>query len=125
MEQFAKRPDTGRNGQPVAVRTNMFEVKSMMTTPIFHYDVTVTPEVPSPVRKRVFEHFVRLFGATDLGGVRPIYDGMRNMFTNRELLFASRTFEASLETSFGWDVTMTDVRANCTHHPIKTGSTSR
>lgn len=96
MEQFAKRPDTGRNGQPVAVRTNMFEVKSIMTTPIFHYDATVTPEVPSPVRKRVFEHFVRLFGATDLGGVRPIYDGMRNMFTNRELPFASRTFEVVL-----------------------------
>ncbi len=62
-------------------------------TTIYHYDVTITPDVPPPVNRRVFEQFQGQYRESDLGGVRPIYDGRKNIFAPAAFPFESRTFK--------------------------------
>ncbi|KAF9957777.1 hypothetical protein BGZ65_001879 [Modicella reniformis] len=96
--QFVKRPAFGKVGQPVVVRSNFFEIQEFKDTVVCHYDVTINPEVPLPVCRRLYEQFVSVFGDTDLGGTRPVFDGRKNLFSAKELPFQSRTFEVTLSS---------------------------
>src|SRR4051812_49045116 len=81
LTEFVRRPGLGREGKPMKVRANFFEVQQLPETNIIHYDVTITPDVPPQLNRRVFDRFVELNrngvnrnGA--LGDIRPVYDGM-------------------------------------------------
>ncbi|KAG0053940.1 eukaryotic translation initiation factor 2C, 2 [Gryganskiella cystojenkinii] len=96
LTELVKRPNVGTAGDKVQIRSNFFEVTNLPNITIHHFDVTITPEVPPPVNRRVFRQFVDQFRVSDLQGVRPVYDGRKNLFSAAALPFDSRTFEVVL-----------------------------
>ncbi|ORZ26299.1 Piwi domain-domain-containing protein [Lobosporangium transversale] len=96
LTDFVKRPATGKLGRPITVRANFFEVTKLPNVTVYHYDVTVTPEVPPPVNRKLYDQFINTYGNTDLGGARPVYDGRKSLFSPKDLNFDSRTFDVTL-----------------------------
>ncbi|KAF9946187.1 hypothetical protein BGZ70_003364 [Mortierella alpina] len=95
MSDMARRPAVGTKGKRIQLTANFFEMK-MPDITVQHYDVVMTPDVPPPVRRRVFEQFVTRHSASDLGNARPVFDGRSNLFSATALPFESRTFEVIL-----------------------------
>ncbi|KAG0212796.1 hypothetical protein BGX28_005643 [Mortierella sp. GBA30] len=93
---YVKRPGIGKVGLAVQVRANYFEITQLPNITIHHYDITVTPDVPPPVNRRIYEQFVDQYRESDLDGVRPIYDGRKNIFAPATFPFESRTFKLVL-----------------------------
>ncbi|KAG9326406.1 hypothetical protein KVV02_008026 [Mortierella alpina] len=93
---YVKRPGVGEKGVAMQVRSNYFEITQLPDTIIYHYDVTITPDVPPPVNRRVYEQFQTQYRDSDLGGVRPVYDGRKNIFAPVAFPFESRTFKMLL-----------------------------
>ncbi|KAG0274373.1 hypothetical protein BGZ95_009860 [Linnemannia exigua] len=96
LTDLVKRPGIGKAGKAIKVRSNFFEVKALPDINIYHYDVTITPDVPPPVNRRIFDQFVLLNSKSDLADSMPVYDGRKNLFSSKELPFDSRTFEVTL-----------------------------
>ncbi|CAB4400131.1 unnamed protein product [Rhizophagus irregularis] len=94
--QIIKRPGIGNKGEPIKVRANFFEVTKMQKTKIIHYDVTIKPEVPPRLNRKVFNLFSEK-NQEALGGVRPVFDGRTNMFTHKPLPFEGKSFDVKLE----------------------------
>ncbi|KAJ3121651.1 argonaute 1 [Physocladia obscura] len=83
---FPARPALGRSGRQIQVRANFFPVQSLPQRPIHHYEVVITPEVPPAKNRRVYqlwEDEALLSG--NLGGVRPVFDGRKNVYSARPL----------------------------------------
>ncbi|KAG0216514.1 hypothetical protein BGX28_000028 [Mortierella sp. GBA30] len=93
---FVKRPALGKLGKPVTIRANFFEVQKLPDITVHHYDVTITPDVPPPVNRKVFSQMLESYRNSDLGGCRPIFDGRKNMFSPKALPFETRTFDVTL-----------------------------
>ncbi|KAK3835053.1 MAG: Piwi domain-containing protein [Linnemannia gamsii] len=96
LTELVKRPGLGKAGKAIKVRSNFFEVKALPDINIHHYDVTITPDVPPPVNRRIFDQFVLLNSKSDLADSMPVFDGRKNLFSAKELPFESRTFEVTL-----------------------------
>ncbi|PKY52662.1 Piwi-domain-containing protein [Rhizophagus irregularis] len=90
--QIAKRPGIGREGKQIRVRTNFFEVTKIPEMKIIHYYVTIFPKVSLRLNRKVFNHFSEE-NQRVLGGVKPVFDGARNMFTHKSLPFQDRIFD--------------------------------
>ncbi|CAB5198298.1 unnamed protein product [Rhizophagus irregularis] len=90
--QIAKRPGFGNKGVPIRVRTNFFEVTKIPDMKIIHYYVTIFPKVSLRLNRKVFNHFSEDYQRV-LGGVKPVFDGKKNMFTHKSLPFQDRSFD--------------------------------
>ncbi|CAG8654357.1 5692_t:CDS:10, partial [Ambispora leptoticha] len=89
--RLALRPGLGTIGHPLRVRANFFEVTSLPVNNIIHYDVTISPEVPPALNRKVFEEFEKENRGGALAGIRPIFDGRKNIFAPRPLPFGEST----------------------------------
>jgi len=87
LTDFMLRPGIGRSGRPVKVRTNYYEATTLPESNIIHYDITITPDCPPPINRRVFQLFEDLFRHSRLDGTLCVYDGRKNMFAPRRLPF--------------------------------------
>lgn len=96
LTQFVKRPGVGRAGRPVNVRSNFFPVTGLPNKSIYHYDISISTDMPPTVNRRLFSEWVSAYKQSDLGGANPVFDGRRNMFSSEELPFESRTFDVNL-----------------------------
>ncbi|KAF9087913.1 eukaryotic translation initiation factor 2C, 2 [Mortierella sp. AD031] len=96
VTEYVRRPTPGRSGKPVNIYSNFFEVKQLPNITIHHYDMTITPDVPPPVNRKIFEQLVSDCRESDLNGARPVFDGRKNMFSPKPLPFESRTLEITL-----------------------------
>ncbi|KAI9104430.1 Piwi domain-containing protein [Phlyctochytrium arcticum] len=84
--RFPPRPGVGKSGRPIQVRANFFPVLTLPGQNIHHYDVSITPDVPPAKSRRIYqlwEDEQLLSGA--LNGVRPVFDGRKNVFSARPL----------------------------------------
>ncbi|KAF9168361.1 Eukaryotic translation initiation factor 2C [Actinomortierella ambigua] len=97
---LVRRPDTGTLGRPFRIKSNFFEITNLPEVNVHHYDVVITPDVPPTINRKVFTHFVEQYQRSDLGGVRPVFDGRHNMFTARRLTFDAKTFEITLPEAY-------------------------
>ncbi|KAF9951047.1 eukaryotic translation initiation factor 2C, 2 [Mortierella alpina] len=93
---FVRRPAAGKAGKPITIRSNFFEVLQLPDITVNHYDVTITPDVPPPVNRKVFTQLLETYRDSDLGGARPVFDGRKNLFSPKALPFESRTFDVTL-----------------------------
>ena len=84
---FVRRPGVGREGRPIKVRTNFFEVITMPENNIIHYDVSITPEVPPRLNMKIFESFVNQYRERDLGNARPVFDGTYSITKKKKIFF--------------------------------------
>ncbi|KAF9198243.1 hypothetical protein BGZ49_001005 [Haplosporangium sp. Z 27] len=94
----AVRPDSGgTTGRPTKVTSNFFLLKSLPTSKIFHYDVTITPEIP-PQRARVIWEMLSKEGEFASDHSRTVFDGRCNAFSVLELtsIGEARTFKIDL-----------------------------
>ncbi|KAF9438295.1 eukaryotic translation initiation factor 2C, 2 [Entomortierella beljakovae] len=97
LTEYTRRPEVlGRAGRPISIRANFFEITRLPSINVLHYDVTITPDVPPSLNRRVFEHMIRLYGESDLGSTRPVFDGRKNIFSPRSFPFESKTFDIIL-----------------------------
>ncbi|MCE8166458.1 MAG: hypothetical protein I3270_02320 [Candidatus Moeniiplasma glomeromycotorum] len=85
--QIIKSPGIGNKGEPIKIRANFFEVTKIPKMRITHYDITISPEVPPRLNRKVFERFSK-DNQDALGGVKPVYDGTysikkNNIFRNK------------------------------------------
>ncbi len=72
---FCRRPPVGTVGRQVRVRSNFFEVLSLPIQNIIHYDVTITPDVPPALNRKIFEEFEKINRIGQLNGIRSVFDG--------------------------------------------------
>ncbi|CAG8572560.1 947_t:CDS:2, partial [Acaulospora morrowiae] len=94
---FTRTPGQGTLGRLVRVRTNYFNM-SLPERSIVHYDVTITPQVPPTLNRKVYRVFEEQYKADALGNARPVFDGQKNMFAPRPLPFGdSYTFNVTLD----------------------------
>ncbi|KAI1320706.1 Eukaryotic translation initiation factor 2C [Mortierella claussenii] len=96
LTEYVRRPGVGTVGRPVLVRSNHFEVTKLPCPQIHHYDITITPDVPMPVNRKVFEQFLHDFKRSDLADTQPVYDGRKNLFSSRAFPFDKRDFQLTL-----------------------------
>ncbi|KAJ3259926.1 eukaryotic translation initiation factor 2C, 2 [Chytriomyces hyalinus] len=95
---FPVRPPLGKSGRSIQVRANFFPVQSLPQRPIHHYEVIITPEVPPAKNRRVYqlwEDEALLSG--ELGGVRPVFDGRKNVYSARPLPLVGDASDFSID----------------------------
>ncbi|RGB28543.1 Piwi domain-containing protein [Rhizophagus diaphanus] len=94
---FCRRPTLGNLGRQIRVRSNFFEVHALPTQNIIHYDVTITPDVPPALNRKIFGEFERISREGPLNGIRPVFDGRKNIFAPRSFPFGdTATFNVTL-----------------------------
>ncbi|CAH8321829.1 unnamed protein product [Eruca vesicaria subsp. sativa] len=94
--KFPVRHGRGQFGRKCIVKANHFAVE-FPDKDVFHYDVTITPEVTSRgVNRAVMKQLVARHGDEDLGGRLPVYDGRKNLYTAHKLPFDSNEFTIAL-----------------------------
>ncbi|KAF9973718.1 eukaryotic translation initiation factor 2C, 2 [Actinomortierella ambigua] len=90
---YTRRPGYGTKGIRTEVLSNFFPVTKLPDVLVYHYDVSITPDVPPSVNRKVFSGLEDRFLASDFNHIRPFFDGRRNMFTPKELPFEQRILD--------------------------------
>nr|CAG8437835.1 8491_t:CDS:10 [Entrophospora candida] len=85
LTDFVERPNFGSEGRAIRVYTNFFKITSLPEADIIHYDITITPSVPPALNRKVYKEFVELNRTGILCGIRPVFDGRKNVFAPRLL----------------------------------------
>ncbi|KAI9243621.1 Piwi domain-containing protein [Phascolomyces articulosus] len=87
LTDFVLRPGPGKTGKPITVRSNFFEISSLPTINIHHYDVKIGDEkAPPAVNRKIWKQFEDMGGQGILkGGILTIYDGRKNVFSPKPL----------------------------------------
>ncbi|CAI2175449.1 1381_t:CDS:10 [Funneliformis geosporum] len=87
LSEYPRRPGNGRIGRPIRVKTNFFEVLQLPNATVYHYDADISPTVPASLNRKIFAHFVKVESGGILGGIKPVYDGRKNLYTIKEFPF--------------------------------------
>ncbi|XP_010247717.1 PREDICTED: protein argonaute 5-like isoform X2 [Nelumbo nucifera] len=94
--RFPPRPGFGTVGNKCVVRANHFLV-SLADRDLYHYDVSITPEVTSrKISRAVITQLVISYRQSHLGNRRPVYDGKKSLYTAGSLPFSSKEFVVKL-----------------------------
>ncbi|KAG2670879.1 hypothetical protein I3843_14G106300 [Carya illinoinensis] len=91
-----KRPGFGTAGRKTVVRANHFLVE-VADRDLYHYDVSITPEVTSKkINRDVMRQLIELYGESHLGRRRPAYDGRKSLYAAGPFPFESKEFVVKL-----------------------------
>ncbi|CAG8475082.1 5802_t:CDS:10 [Rhizophagus irregularis] len=82
IAEFVRRPDLGRVGHSIKVRTNYFEITDLPFPKIYHYDIVIIPEVSPTSNRRIIQEAENSFS-----GVKAVFDGRRNVYAVRPFPF--------------------------------------
>ncbi|PKY39145.1 Piwi-domain-containing protein, partial [Rhizophagus irregularis] len=85
IAEFVRRPDLGRVGHSIKVRTNYFEITDLPFPKIYHYDIVIIPEV-SPTSKTSNRRIIQE-AENSFSGVKAVFDGHRNVYAVRPFPF--------------------------------------
>ncbi|GBC02340.1 hypothetical protein RclHR1_04580008 [Rhizophagus clarus] len=97
LTEFVLRPSLGTSGRKIRVRSNFFEITNLPDMDIIQYDVTITPDVPPILNRKIFAEFEKLNLSGALGNVRSVFDGRKNIFAPQQLpIKDSQIFKVSL-----------------------------
>ena len=93
-------PARGTSGREISLYANHFQVVRLPKNDIHHYDVTIHPE--KTPRKLNREIIARMVAANDprLGGLKPVYDGQKNMYARERFPFGNEKASAGCFFSF-------------------------
>ncbi|KAL3622952.1 argonaute 5 [Castilleja foliolosa] len=90
------RPGLGMLGRKVVVKANHFLV-SVANRDLYHYDVSISPEVSSKkICRLIMKQLVDSFKASHLGKKNLAYDGRKSCYAAGELPFTSKDFVVKL-----------------------------
>ncbi|PKC63526.1 hypothetical protein RhiirA1_396753 [Rhizophagus irregularis] len=82
IAEFVRRPDLGRVGHSIKVRTNYFEITDLPFPKIYHYDIVIIPKVSPTSNRRIIQEAENSFS-----GVKAVFDGRRNVYAVRPFPF--------------------------------------
>ena len=87
-----RRPEPGKKGRQITLRSNFFEVK-YFPDEIIHYDVAISDgktddNFPKVLNLLIIEELVRLNG--NIFQKRPVYDRRKSLYSIDELPFKSK-----------------------------------
>ncbi|ERN10147.1 hypothetical protein AMTRI_Chr13g91340 [Amborella trichopoda] len=89
---FPRRPGLGKLGRQIMLKANFFLLK-FPHEDIFHYDVTISPQVPSKNSCRtIITDLSNAHGGQELGNHLAVYDGRKSMYTAGRFPFSSKEF---------------------------------
>ncbi|KAG5542572.1 hypothetical protein RHGRI_022190 [Rhododendron griersonianum] len=91
------RPGWGRAGRKCVIGANHF-IGDVIVKDVHHYDVTITPEIPSKkVCRDTISELVTSYRESHLGKCSPAYyDGRKSLYTAGSLPFSSNDFVVKL-----------------------------
>ncbi|KAI9578856.1 hypothetical protein GQX74_009674 [Glossina fuscipes] len=79
-----RRPNLGREGRPIVLRANHFQV-SMPRGYVHHYDINIQPDkCPRKVNREIIETMVHAYSKI-FGVLKPVFDGRNNLYTRDPL----------------------------------------
>lgn len=79
-----RRPNYGRNGYPILLRANHFQI-TMPRGFLHHYDITITPDkCPRKINREIIETMVQAYNKL-FSNIKPVFDGRKNMYTRDDL----------------------------------------
>jgi len=79
-----RRPNLGREGRPIMLRANHFQI-SMPRGYIHHYDISIQPDkCPRKVNREIIETMVHAYGKI-FSTLKPVFDGRSNLYTRDPL----------------------------------------
>eukprot|EP00102_Acyrthosiphon_pisum_P021378 XP_016658588.1 PREDICTED: protein argonaute-2-like [Acyrthosiphon pisum] len=90
------RPNLGREGRPIRLRTNHFQV-SMPRSYIQHYVIYIKPEnCPRRVNREIIKIMVNAYSKL-FGNLRPAFDGRQNLYTRDPLPIGRKQVELEVK----------------------------
>lgn len=90
LTEYVTRPGVGQVGKKIRVRSNFFEITTIPTQNVTHYNITIDPpSAPPAVFRKVWKAFEDLHGQSLLKGIKTVYDGRKNVFSPKPLPFGS------------------------------------
>ncbi|CAD7088325.1 unnamed protein product [Hermetia illucens] len=79
-----RRPNLGREGRPIVLRANHFQV-TMPRGFVHHYDINIQPDkCPRKVNREIIETMVHAYSKI-FGVLKPVFDGRNNLYTRDPL----------------------------------------
>ncbi|KAI7880301.1 Piwi-domain-containing protein [Lichtheimia hyalospora FSU 10163] len=103
LTEYVTRPGVGHVGKKIRVRSNFFEITTIPTQNVTHYNITIDPpSAPPAVFRKVWKAFEDLHGQSVLKGIKTVYDGRKNVFSPQPLPFGAdhaAQFEVELQDS--------------------------
>ncbi|KAI9314758.1 Piwi domain-containing protein [Dichotomocladium elegans] len=102
LTEYVLRPNTGRAGKPMRVRSNFFEITRFPIDHLYHYDISIDPpSAPPAIFRKVWKAFEDTKGHSVLRGIKTIYDGRKNVFSPKPLPLVDNAsqFEVELQDS--------------------------
>ncbi|KAF8933946.1 Eukaryotic translation initiation factor 2C [Haplosporangium bisporale] len=85
LTQNAHRPDGGgTKGDVVQVKANFFAIKELPVETVWHYDVSITPELPPARARKLWKEIEKL---EELAKTKTAFDGRCNAYAAAELNF--------------------------------------
>jgi hypothetical protein len=91
-----QRPGTGSVGKGIKLVANYYQVTKLPVGEIIQYDVSITPDVPRAVKRKIFGIVEGNFGSSAFGGKGVAYDGQANLYSLGPLPKSEITLEVSL-----------------------------
>ncbi|KAJ4440451.1 argonaute 1, partial [Periplaneta americana] len=84
MFNCPRRPNLGREGRPIVLRANHFQI-SMPRGFVHHYDINIQPDkCPRKVNREIIETMVHAYSKI-FGTLKPVFDGRNNLYTRDPL----------------------------------------
>lgn len=79
-----RRPNIGREGRPIGLRANHFQI-SMPRGYVHHYDISIQPDkCPRKVNREIVETMVHAYTKI-FQSRKPVFDGRNNLYTRDPL----------------------------------------
>ncbi|KAF9089788.1 Protein argonaute 10 [Mortierella sp. AD031] len=84
LTENARRPDKGGSaGKKIKVMANFFAIKKLQVDTIYHYDVTISPEIPSAKARLLWKVIESTF--PELTKNKTVFDGKCNAYAAQEM----------------------------------------
>ncbi|KAG0006440.1 argonaute 1 [Modicella reniformis] len=101
VTENALRPDRGgKEGRTTEVKANFFSIQKLPTSKLFHYDISITPEIP-PKRARQLWGFLEKQPDFAREHARIAFDGRANAFSVSELKVVGKAIAVQIEMPGG------------------------
>ena len=96
--KLCRKPGLGKNGHPIPLRVNHFEIEIQKLGFIHQYRVNITPDkCPRKVNRDIIETMVHAYSRI-FGTKKPVFDGRSNLYVRDPLPIGSE--QVDLEVSF-------------------------
>ncbi|KAI8359267.1 Piwi domain-containing protein [Mortierella sp. GBAus27b] len=90
----ARRPDQGGVvGRKIRVITNFFAITKLEVDTVWHYDVTISPEIPAEKARKLWKVVEKL---PEFAQAKMVYDGRANAYSSKDLKLEKFTKKVEL-----------------------------